>query len=798
MRAHYLFKRRLALKKVITVLVLVFLLVSPSLTKSKSKIEKVSFDAQAAYSYIKILASESMQGRESGQPGAAMAEEYIASKFKEWGLEPAGDSGTYFQNFTIEHSHIEEGVKLEIITERQRREFYYGEDWRVQEYSGSGNFTSEIVFVGYGIHAPEKNYDDYAGVDVKGKVVLFTTGAPQKISKELGEAASMEKRVEAAQKLGARGIMTFTPRTFGQASPQQAFFRMEVKKELHKPDFVMLSTTEDRVANFIFKDLAADLRSILREIDTNAKPQSLATGVKAFVAVNSIFDEKRPTRNVLAKMTGADKVLKDEYVVIGAHMDHNGITPMGEVMNGANDNASGTAVVMEVARVMMLNRAKPKRTVIFGLWAGEEQGLLGSEYYADHPPYPIEKTIAYINMDMVGQGSGKIGFSGVYYGPQVWELLKQKLPKDLVDSVNPSRGGPGGSDHTPFLEKGVPGFFMITQGSVKYHTSRDDSDLIKPEMLKKTGDFVCAAVDVLASEPGDFFPPLRQETYYFKYQNLVNYRFNAAAEFIANHGDAKDSHVDLQLSVIEEKDGLEGDALRVDIINSLLDLPEKIKATKGLSLFSSPSRLSMDVRQGKTTLMVGLKGIRSFGDNPKWAEVLAKQGAYYVLVDEPSFLFDEKGLTEEGKKVVEALNSSGLLLLVKGANALQAKAFLAASKKPLILLNKDLPDQEVIKLIKEKESALGLILGSGEEPAVYFKKVDEAKKAIGAEYIAVVNEKCLWGKQTKDQMLKVISEMLKEKYKNADLANILSATFFRVFNKARTAEAQPAAPFPFF
>jgi len=763
-------------------------LVSPTLSKSKTKVEKVSFDAQAAWSYIKALSSESMQGRKSGQPGAAMAEEYIASKFKEWGLEPAGDSGTYFQNFTIEHRHIEEGVKLEIITQRERRDFYYGEDWLVQSYSGSGNFSAEIVFVGYGIHAPEKNYDDYAGIDVKGKVILFAAGAPQKIAKELGEAANMDKRVEAAQKLGARGIMTFSPRAFSQTAPQEAFFRMEIKKELYKPDFVLLSTTEDKVANFIFKDLAADLRQLLREVDTSGKPQSLPTGVKAFIAANSIFDEKRPTRNVLAKITGADKVLKDEFVVIGGHMDHLGINPMGEVMNGANDNASGTAVVMEIARVMMLNRAKPKRTVIFGLWAGEEQGLLGSEYYADHPLYPVEKSIAYINIDMVGQGSGKIGFSGIYYGPQIWALLQQKLSKELVDSVNPSRGGPGGSDHTPFLEKGVPGFFLITQGSVKYHTSRDDSDLIKPEMLKKTGDFVYAAVDILASEPGDFLPQLRQETYYLKYQNLINYRFNAASEFIANHGDAKDSHVDLQLSVVEEKEGLEGEALRVEIINSFLDLPEKIKATKGLSLFSSSSRLSMDVRQGKTTLMVGLKGVRSFRDNPKWAEVLAKQGACYVLLDDPAFLFDEKGQTEEGKKVVEALNSSGLLLLVKGANASQAKALLTGSKKPLILLEKDLPDQEVMKLIKEKEAALGLIMGSGEEPAAYFKKLDEAKKAIGAEYIAVINEKCLWGKETKDQMLKVISEMLKAKYKNADLSNIFSSTFLRVFNKVRTPE----------
>ncbi len=125
-----------------------FLLFSPI----AAKVKKVAFDAQAAWSYIKDLASDSMQGRKSGQPSGTIGEEYIASKFKEWGLEPAGDNGTYFQNFTIEHRDIKAGVQLEIIAENARRDFYYGEDWKVQRFSGSGNFTAEIVFVGYGIH----------------------------------------------------------------------------------------------------------------------------------------------------------------------------------------------------------------------------------------------------------------------------------------------------------------------------------------------------------------------------------------------------------------------------------------------------------------------------------------------------------------------------------------------------------------------------------------------------------------------------------------------------------------------
>lgn len=770
------------MKRISGLLLVFFLLISPSLAKDK----KVEFDAQAAWSYIKDLAADFMQGRKSGQPGGVMGEEYIASKFKEWGLEPAGDNGTYFQNFTIEHRNIGEGVAFEIITDKARRDFYYGEDWRVQRYSGSGHFTAEIVFVGYGIHAPKEEYDEYAGVDVKGKVVLFATSVPQRLQKKLGDAVNMDKRVEAAQKLGACGILAFRPST----STQSRYFRMRVDKKLYKPDFVMLSV-ERKVTDFIFKDLKTDLRSVFQKMGRTSKPVSFETGEKIFVSVDAIFDEKRAARNVLAKISGTDKKLKDEYIIIGAHMDHLGIGPMGDVYNGANDNASGSAVVMELARIMKLNHAKPKRTVIFATWAGEEQGLLGSKYYADHPTHPIEKAVANINLDMVGFGSGKLNFGGIYYAPNVWKVIKENLPKEMLDFVKPGRGGPGGSDHTPFLGKGVPAFFGITvDSSLKYHHPRDDSDLIQPELLKKTGDFVHAAVKLLASDPQNFIQPRRQENYYLKYQNIVNYKLSPIKNVIANHGDTKDSHVDLQLSIVEEKEGLSGDELRIDIINNLFDVQEKIKKTKGLSLYSSSSSLAMGSRLGKTTVITGLKGFNTFRDDMRWAQVLAKQGLNFIVAEDISYLFDEKGLNEEGKKIVKAVNTSGLLLCVKGANASQSKALLEGSKKPLVFFEKDLPDKDVLDLIKKKESAIGLILTVDADPTAYFKKMDKVKKAIGTQYLMMVNEQCLWGNSGKNQMLNVISEIIKAEYERSDLSNIFSSTFLRVLNKARGDSSQ--------
>jgi len=476
--------------------------------------------------------------------------------------------------------------------------------------------------------------------------------------------------------------------------------------------------------------------------------------------------------------------LKDEYVVIGGHMDHLGVSPMGDVYNGANDNASGTAVAMEIARVMKLNKVKPKRTVVFAGWAGEEQGLLGSRHYAEHSP-SIEKTIAYINMDMVGHGSGNVPFRGEYYGPHIWKLLEEKLPKKIMEYVKPGRGGPGGSDHTPFLQKGIPAFGVMTEGHhFKYHRPGDDIDLIKPEILKRVGDLVYAAVQILASEPGDFIKPMRQEAYYLKYQDLTNFKFEPLAHVVEKHGDAKDSHVDLQVAGIEEKEGLSENELRADIIDSLFDLPEKMKKAKGLSLYAPNRSIYMNSRQGKTTVMLGLKGINSFKDNPKWAKILVEQGLHFAVVENLGFLFGKEGLTEEGKKFIQAVNSSGLLLLVKGLDVVQTKVLLEESKKPMIFLEKELPDKEILELIKEKEFALGLILGADEDPVAYIKKLNDAKEAIGSRYLMVVNENCLWGSAGKDQMLKVISEMLKEKYERMDFSYLFTSTFLGVLRRA--------------
>jgi len=765
------------------------LLLSPALPQGN----KASFDGQAAFEYTKALASDSMMGRKSGEPGGAMGADYVVSKLKEWGVEPAGPKGSYFQDMTYEYYEVERGATLNIVAHNRNREFVYSEDWRQHRYSGSGTIGADIIFVGYGISAPKQEYDDYSGIDVKGKLVLFSTDTPRRFQDKLREESQLQNRIKAAQDHGARGVLTFR----GDGQSAVAFFRGGLKKDIYRPDFVIISV-ESKVVDFIFKWQRADPRYFFQQIESTGKPQSYDMAVRSMINLRVIFDEKRPTQNVLARITGSDEKLRNEYVVIGAHMDHLGIDMTGDVLNGADDNASGTAVVMEVARVMKLNQFNPKRTIVFALWAAEEEGLLGSKYYTENPVYPLEKTVANINLDMEGHGTGKVNARGAYYTPEVWDILKTRLPKEILDNTISGRGGPGGSDHTHFLYNGVPAFMVSTDGP-HFKTNRvgDVIDLIKPEILKKSGDFVVAAAEVLSTEPEIPILAKRKEMFYWRYETVVDYGTPALDAFIEANKDVQDPDVDTQLAVIDEKAGSSSDALRLEVMKGLIAGKEKLAASKGLSFYGAPAQRPMGggmlgpSRPAKTTVVAGLRGIASIRDDLRWAEVFSRQGAAFVALEQPGFMFGEKGLSDEGKKVTEALAKANLLLVVKGLNPAQTKALLESAKKPVGLLTASLPGEDILGLVKNTNSVVGIMLGKADDAASYVKKIDAGKKVVGAEYIAIVAENSLWGSDGKEQMINVLTELLKAKYENEELANLFSGAFMRALNRARAEVSQP-------
>ena len=231
------------------------------------------------------------------------------------------------------------------------------------------------------------------------------------------------------------------------------------------------------------------------------------------------------------------------------------------------------------------------------------------------------------------------------------------------------------------------------------------------------------------------------------------------------------------------------------MMKSLLTGQGDVRASKGLVLYDSSGqamagrRMSFGRGPAKTTVLVGLKGLASLRDDLRWADVFSKQGVAFVHLDQPDFLFDAKGLNEEGRKIVDALSQAGLLLIVWGTDSVQSKALLENAKKPVLLVVNGLPEKDILDLIKKTGSALGFAFGKDEDAGTYFKKLDEAKKAVGTETLSIVTENCLWGNLGKKQMIDLIGEMLKAKYENEELANLFSGTFIRTLEKARAADA---------
>lgn len=755
---------------------------------TQSQGPKASFDGKAALEYVRVLSSDAMLGRKSGEPGGRTAAEYVAAKFKEWGLEPAGTNGGYFQDMTIEYYEPARGASLSIVAHGKTREFVYGEDWRQYRYSGSGLLGAGVVFVGYGISAPRKGYDEYAGLDVRNKLVLFATETPRRFEQALQDEAQLQARIDAAREHGARGVLTFRSDTQAAGS----FFRGAVRKESYRRDFVILSI-ESRVVDFIFKWQKADPRYFFQQIELTGKPQSYDLGVQSLLNVQIDFDEKRRTENVLARIPGTDDRLKNEYVIVGGHMDHLGVDMSGDILNGADDDASGTAVVMEAARVMKRSGFAPKRTMIFAAWAAEEMGLLGSKYYTEHPIYPLDKTVANINLDMEGHGTGKVGASGAYYGPEVWQILTSSLPKPILDNVIPGRGGPGGSDHTHFLYNGIPALMVNTDGP-HFKTNRvgDVIDLIKPEILQNSGDFVVAALEVLSTDPRIPIVPRRKETFYWRFETIVNHQPQTLDAVIQAHKDVRDPDVDLQLATVGDKARSKGDALRAEVMNALLAGKDAIARTAGLALYgaAAPAGAPMMGPRGpsKTTVLLGLPGLTAIRDDLRWADVFSRQGIGFVAVDGRGWLFGEKGVTAEGEKAVDALGKAGILVVAKGLNPAQAKALLAAAKKPVMLHVGALPDQETLGLVKSTGSTLGVIMAKGEAAAAYFGRLDAATKALGSGYVSIVADSSLWEAPGREQVLGVLFEMLKAGYQLDALANVTSGAFTRALARAKAAD----------
>jgi len=458
-------------------------------------------------STLDYLASDALEGRMIGTPGIALAGDLIAQDFRKLGLQPLPGQIDYFQPFTYTT-----GVSMGPNTFLKRGDETYKPDvdFGVPGNSGEGAFDGPVVFAGYGVVSNENAYDDYAGIDVKGKVVLVLRFEPHnkdgtsRFAKEYwSDHAAVPIKAKEAAKRGAVALIVVNPPTYHPGGDPLYGFSSGMRATAAPIPIVQV---RQKVADAWLKaGGASDLKTLQAEIDDNAKPASIAlvnVGVTGTVALQRT---KKELRNVLAMLPG-DGPLASEYVFVGAHYDHLGHGGPGSlapgshaIFNGADDNASGTTTML----ADYFAHAGPQpRTLVFAAWTGEEEGLIGSNYFMNHPLLPVDKIAADLNLDMVGRVRSNILYIGGAGTAADFDALLKKADDGLpFDLRTFGRGGYGPSDHMSFALKKVPVLFLFSGMHADYHRPSDKAEKINFEGMAQVAQFAERIVTGLENLP---------------------------------------------------------------------------------------------------------------------------------------------------------------------------------------------------------------------------------------------------------------------------------------------------------
>lgn len=421
------------------------------------------------------LASKELQGRLSGSKGYYKAADFIAEEFYKLGLKPLGNKN-YFQNFKIEYNEIIAPCKFNLVENgKTQKEFKLGKDFVCRGFTGSGKFTAPVVFCGYGFS--ENGYNDYENFDVKGKIVLMFKQVP---NWKLGDSnwnASLRYREKIASEKGALAILFVSKPN--DANPQKPIGSVMDGEGSYIENFPMLQIDID-VANDILKNSPYTLKELQTEIDSLKTPKPLDLKIEAELNINAKYEPERNTMNVVGMLEGET----DEYIVLGAHLDHVGGQADEIYFPGANDNASGSSAVLEIARAFVHNKIKPKRSIIFVLFSNEESGLQGATNFVENSPVPLEKVTAMLNMDCVGYGDS-IRIGNGKSAPQLWQLTRS-LDSLFIKQMTLNTWNGGGADATPFHLKGIPSLYFVTTNSYDHlHLASDLPETLNQNLFEK-------------------------------------------------------------------------------------------------------------------------------------------------------------------------------------------------------------------------------------------------------------------------------------------------------------------------
>ncbi len=480
--------------------------------------------------HIAFLADDLLEGRGTGTRGYQLAANYIQAQFEEMGLKPAGVDGSYFQNVRFRRIElVPEKTSAIVKRNGQEQKLTFDIDYvaRGSELYTDSTIEAPVVFVGYGVTAPEFNYDDYAGVDVKGKIVIMFYGAPKSFpSAPQAHYSAGPVKAESAVAHGAIGMLSIWAGSIEERIPFPRvvrFFQQPAMRWLDdhsmpndaQPKIRASALLSSSAASQMFEGASKSFKEAMA-VAAESKPQAFALPVSVALHLVSRHSEV-DSPNIAAILPGSDPQLKNEYVVFTAHADHLGIgVPVDgdSIYNGANDDASGVAALLEIARALSSIPTPPRRSILFLAVTGEEEGLLGSDYFAHYPTVPLKQIVADINMDGVTlfydfRDVVPLGAEHSSLGPVVGDVAQhfglEVSPDPMPEEVYFIR-----SDQYSFVKQGVPSVFL-SEGfktvdpkldgkkiseeweQKYYHTPKDD---MKQPYLNFNAAAKCTRVDL--------------------------------------------------------------------------------------------------------------------------------------------------------------------------------------------------------------------------------------------------------------------------------------------------------------
>jgi aminopeptidase YwaD len=457
---------------------------------------------------IKALTTPAMEGRGDGSPGLTLAANLIEQRFRALGLQPAGKN-SYLQPFSvITGARLKDDNRLEIVNGTAKKALKINQDFVPFSFSSSGEISGPVVFAGYGATAKEFNYDDYAHLDVQDKIVVVLRYEPAGFSAKSGnhgltEHSQLITKAINARNHGAKAVIVINGK-LGDGE-DDALTRFGSVSGPENAGILFLQV-KNAAAQQWFAAAGKSLADVQNQINTSANPASFTFPANLQISLKVNIESTRATvNNVLAYLPGKT----DEYVIIGAHYDHLGrgyydsLAPslIGQIHPGADDNASGTAGVLELARLLAPMKGKLQRGILFASFAGEELGLLGSAEWVKEPTLPLDKAVAMLNMDMIGRiKDDKVYIGGMGTGADFKSLLEQEQSKSPF-KIGYSAGGYSASDHTSFVAKQIPVLFFFSGLHSDYHKPSDTWDKINAPAAAHLLDFIVDIALKIDSEP---------------------------------------------------------------------------------------------------------------------------------------------------------------------------------------------------------------------------------------------------------------------------------------------------------